>query len=62
MSDGESFLSATLRWLGAAADFAASVCGGAPIGITTDVATPPPLSGDEPATEREPEDDDGSAT
>jgi hypothetical protein len=56
VTDGKSFVSGTLRWLGFAADFAASFFEGAPIGITT-----PPSGGERSAPEQESEEEEGSA-
>jgi hypothetical protein len=51
-----------LRWLGVAADFAAGVFGGSPIGITTDIASAPPSSGESASTEEPSDEGDDRAT
>ena len=61
MRDGKSFVSGTLRWLGAAADFAAGVFGGTPIGITTDITNAPRPSGESSCTEKASEEEGDSA-
>jgi len=62
MGDGESFFSGMLRWLGVAADFAAAVFGGSPIGITTDITSAPGPAGESSATEEASDEGEDHAT
>jgi hypothetical protein len=51
--DVKTCLAGMLRWLGVAADVAASVTGGAPIGVTTDLTNAGHASGDSGVTREE---------